>query len=191
MLQKWGVCVLAAVASAACGADGALSTSGQGGVPTSPSQVAPPTGNVEVTRVRVFIKDGRAQAYVEGNLGDGCTRLLPLAQQRVGATVHLTLSSIREGEVCTMIMQFVNEWVPLSGLDAPGAYQVRANAAAVEFQLVADAQGQLRVEPDPGPVPVVSDGVIPGAVAPDAPPAGDDGPGQVVPAAPSGGVGSQ
>lgn len=178
-----------AVATAACGFGGSPSAGGPGGVPTSPSQVAPSIGNVEVTRVRVFIKDGRPQAYIEGNLGDGCTRLLPLTQQRVGATVHVTLSSVREGEVCTMIMQLVNEWVPLQGLDAPGTYQVRANAVTVEFQLVAGADGQLRVEPDPGPVPVQPTTVIPGLVVPDGPPADGNEPGQVEPAAPAGGAG--
>lgn len=185
MLQRYGLCVWMAVASAACGAGGSPSAGGPGGVPTSPSQVAPATGNVEVTRVRVFIKDGRPQAYVEGNLGDGCTRLLPLSQRRVGNRVDITVSSVREGDVCTMIMQFVDEWLPLQGVEAPGAYLVRANAATVEFQLVAGPDGQLRVEPDPGPVPVVPTTVIPGFVVPDGPPSGGDEPGQVEPAAPA------
>lgn len=185
MLQRYGLCVWVAVATAACGSGTSSSPGGTGGLPTTPSQVAPVTGNVEITRVRVFIKDGRPQAYVEGNLGDGCTRLLPLTQQRVGTTVNITVSSIREGDVCTMIMQFVDEWVPLQGVDAPGAYLVRANAATVNVQLVAGADGQLRVEPDPGPIPVVPTTMIPGFVVPDGPPSGGDQAGQVEPSPPA------
>ena len=173
----------------ACGSGSAPSQGGLGSSPTAPTQVAPPSGNVELTRVRVFIKDGRPQAYVEGNLGDGCTRLLPLTQLRVGSTVDIRVSSVREGEVCTMIMQLVNEWVPLHGIDAPGTYLVRANAVSVEFQLIAGANGQLRVEPDPGPVPIVQHREIPGWVAPDEPPGGSDEPGQVEPSAPAPGIG--
>ncbi len=187
MLKKCGLSVLMAVATAACGSDGSLSTEGQGGLPTSPSQVAPAPGNVDVARVRVYIKDGRPQAYVEGTLGDGCTRLLPVTQQRAGSTFHISLSSVREGEVCTMILQLVNEWVPLDGLDAPGTYQVRANSATVEFELVAGPDGQLRVQPDPGPVPTVPTTEVPGFVAPDGPPRGGDEPGQVEPANPAAG----
>jgi len=187
VLKKCGLIALVAAATAACGSDGSLSADGQAGLPTSPSQVAPAPGNVEVSRVRVFVKDGRPQAYVEGTLGDGCTRLLPVTQQRAGSTFHISLSSVREGEVCTMILQLVNEWVPLEGLAAPGTYQVRANAATVAFELVADGDGQLRIEPDPGPLPTVPTTEIPGHVAPNDPPrGGDDSSGQVQPAVPGG-----
>lgn len=179
-----------ALLTTACGSGSAPSQEGLAGGPTAPSQVAPATGNVDITRVRVFVKDGRPQAYIEGNLGDGCTRLLPLTQQRVGSTIAITVSSVREGEVCTMIMQLVTEWLPLQSVDTPGAYTVRANAASVEFQLVADGDGQVRVEPDPGPVPFVPDTFIPGWVVPDGPPGGDDEPGQVEPAAPAPGSGT-
>lgn len=188
-LKKWMCPAVVVLLTTGCGSGAAPSQGGLGSSPTAPTQVAPAGGNVEVTRVRVFIKDGRPQAYIEGNLGDGCTRLLPLTQQRVGTTVHVTLSSVREGEVCTMIMQLVREWLPLQHIDAPGTYQVRANAVTVEFQLVASADGQLRVEPDPGPVPVEPTTLIPGRVVPDGPPADGNEPGQVEPAAPAGGLG--
>lgn len=160
------------MSAAACSSGSSSASGGFGTSPTAPSQVASEAGNVNVTRVRVFMKDGIPQAYVEGDLGDGCTRLLPIVQQRSGHVVQLTVSSVREGEVCTMIMQFVNEWVPLTGLDTPGAYSVRANRSSVEFSLVAAGDGALQVSPDPGPVPVVPSTSVPGHVAPDAPPAG-------------------
>lgn len=152
MLLRFGVCVGLAVGVTACGSGGTPLSGGTGGLPTSPSQVMPVPGNVDVTRVRVFIKDGRPQAYVEGALGDGCTRLLPITQYRTGSIIVLTLSSVREGEVCTMVMQFVDEWVPLD-LPGPGRYVVIANAARLDVDLVATPDGALRVEPDPGPVP--------------------------------------
>lgn len=187
------------VLAGACGSGSSPVSGGLAGHPTAPSQVAPELGNVHVTRVRVFIKDGVPHAYVEGDLGDGCTRLLPITQQRIGSTVQLTVSSVREGEVCTMIMQIVNQWVPLTGVDTAGAYVVRANRSSVEFTLVAGPDRVLHISPDPGPVPVVPSTSVPGHVAPDGPPAGDcdttdpgctspDAPGQIEPAEPTGGT---
>ena len=120
--------------------------------PTAPSGTAPATGNVEVTGVRVFVKDGQPQAFVQGNLGDGCTSLESVTQERSGQRIAIALTSVHRGEVCTMIMQMVNEWVPLQGVVTPGEYTVRANKAALDFRLVQGPDG-LRVEPDPGPLP--------------------------------------
>jgi hypothetical protein len=188
-MQKLVYPVALAVLAGACSTSSDRSGTGFGTSPTAPSQVeAPGTGNVEVERVRVFVRDGLPQAYVEGPLGDGCTRLLPISQQRVGSTIALTVSSVREGEVCTMIMQFVNEWVPLHGIDTPGTYVVRANKASIEVQLVRGGDGGWRVEPDPGPAPEFPDWSTPGHTVPDGPPSTNPGdrdlPGSVEPSAP-------
>lgn len=122
--------------------------------PTSPSQQeSAAQGNVKVDSVRVFIKDGRVQAFVRGEIGDGCTRLQPMAQTRDGNTINVSVSSIRQGEVCTMIMQLLGGWVPLTGTFEPGTYTVRANAATAAFTLTRDGSGQLAISPDPGALP--------------------------------------
>jgi outer membrane biogenesis lipoprotein LolB len=122
--------------------------------PTAPSQQESATlGNVKVDGVRAYIKDGQVQVFVRGEIGDGCTRLQPMAQTRSGNTINVNVSSIRQGEVCTMIMQLLNGWVPLSGTLEPGTYTVRANAATATFTLTRDSGGQLTISPDPGPLP--------------------------------------
>jgi hypothetical protein len=106
-----------------------------------------------VTNVRAFIKDGRVQAFVQGELGDGCNSLQGLRQQRTGNTVNITVPYLRQGETCTMIFQYVNEWVPLDGDFTPGDYDIRANDASVHVQIVRAGNGDLKIDPDPGPVP--------------------------------------
>lgn len=124
------------------------------GNPTSPSQQETTAqGNVKVDSVRAFIKDGRVQAFVRGEIGDGCTRLQPMTQARDGNTISVNVSSIRQGEVCTMILQLLGGWVPITGALEPGAYTLRANAAAAAFTLARDDRGQLTISPDPGPLP--------------------------------------
>jgi hypothetical protein len=124
------------------------------GSPTSPSQQeSAGQGNVKVDSVRVFIKDGRVQAFVRGDIGDGCTRLQPITQSRDGNAINVTVSSIRQGEVCTMILQLLDGWVPLTGTFESGAYTVRANAATTTFTLTRDGSGGLSISPDPGPQP--------------------------------------
>ena len=43
-----------------------------------------------------------------------------MAQTRDGNTINVIVSSIRQGEVCTMIMQLLGGWVPLDGTFEPG-----------------------------------------------------------------------
>jgi hypothetical protein len=99
------------------------------------------------------MREGLPQAYVEGEIGDGCNRLDAITQARTANAVAITAMLRRQGQQCTMIMQYLNRWVPLDGSFAPGEYIVRANSAEVAFRLVAGADGTLRVEPDPGPPP--------------------------------------
>jgi hypothetical protein len=108
---------------------------------------------MRVTRVRVYMREDRPQAYVEGEIGDGCNRLDSITQARATNTVTITATLRRQGQQCTMIMQYLNRWVPLDGSFAPGEYIVRANSAEAAFRLVAGGEGALRIEPDPGPPP--------------------------------------
>lgn len=123
--------------------------------PTSPSQQETTTaqGNVKVDSVRAFIKDGRVQAFVRGEIGDGCTSLKPMTQTRDGNGINVSVSSIRQGEVCTMILQLLGGWVPITSTVEPGTYTLRANGATTSFTLARDDRGQLAITPDPGPLP--------------------------------------
>lgn len=146
------VLILTAMVSAACSSSGTDINTGTG-APTAPSGLNPGTGGmVKIVRARVFIRDGRPQAFLEGEIGDGCNSLQPLAQQRDGNTIDVSVTYRRQGEVCTMIMQLLNQWLPLDGAFATGAYLLRVNDQRVPFQL-AGVEGGLRIEPDPGPVP--------------------------------------
>jgi hypothetical protein len=134
---------------------------GEGGLlngPTAPSRVGADSEHlVEVERVRVYVKDGRLQAFVEGPLGDGCTSLKAVTQTRAGNEVRISLTSVRVGEVCTMMLSYLKRWVPLEGMFSPGSYTVRANQRSIRFQLVIDSSGKPAIEPDPGPLPEIDD----------------------------------
>src|SRR5687767_6376659 len=146
--------VLACAVAGCASSMGSESGSGPETSPTGPGQIGQDGRRpVPITRVRVFMMEGRPQAYVEGEIGDGCSRLDSITQERTANTVAITATLRRQGQQCTMIMQYLNRWVPLDGSSAPGEYVVRANSATVAFRLVADGDGTLRVEPDPGARP--------------------------------------
>jgi hypothetical protein len=84
--------------------------------PVSPSQSAGTISSVSVTRVRAFIVNDRLQAFIEGELGDGCTTLHSIAQERSGNVVTMTQTSVRQGDRCTQLLQLLNKWVPLEGV---------------------------------------------------------------------------
>jgi hypothetical protein len=149
---KLTVVIGAAVVAVACSGNGTQLEVPSGG-PTGPSgQNAGATGNVRVTRVRAFIKDGQPQAFLEGEIGDGCNSAQPITQKRSGNTFDIPVTYRRQGEICTMVMQMLNQWVPLNGPFTPGEYVLRVNDQTLQFRLVASQSG-LRVDPDPGPLP--------------------------------------
>jgi hypothetical protein len=146
------ILIAAALVSMACSGNGAQLDTPSGGS-AGPSDLSQGTiGTVKVTRARAFIKDGQPQAFLEGDIGDGCNALQPITQQRSGNTIDLAVRYRRQGDVCTMIMQRLNQWVPLSGAFTPGEYVLRVNDQTVRFRLVSSDAG-LRVDPDPGPLP--------------------------------------
>jgi hypothetical protein len=152
MKRYGGLAIVLTLSAVAC-ASMAQASDRAPGIPGGQTAVQSPAGgDLNVMRVRAFIKDGRPQAFVEGELVDGCSALDSVSQRRRGNEVDITLRFRRQGEVCTMILQFVNHWVPLDGSFAPGDYIVRANTQRVQFRLVAGARG-LRIDPDPGPLP--------------------------------------
>ena len=148
---------LAGLLALASGCSTAARDGGENAVinsPTAPSEVGASSESlVEIDRVRVFIKEGRPQAFVEGPLGDGCTSLKAVTQTRTKNEIRLRLTSVRVGDVCTMMLVYLRHWVPLDAVFTPGSYTIRANQRSSEFQLLVDHTGNLVVKPDPGPLP--------------------------------------
>ncbi len=149
----FAISVIAAVASCS-GEAAAVPDPGRGPTaPSTPSQIqqAGPF-DLEVTRLRVFIKEGRPQAYIEAPLGDSCNSLQQITQRRERNAYRVTMTANREGGTCALLMQYLNEWIPLIGSFRAGTYTLQVNGAHVEFHLINHANG-FRIEPDPGPLP--------------------------------------
>ena len=172
------VAVSVAIVAAGCAAGPGHIDDALTGPSTAPSRLQDGTSEIAVSRVRVFLKDGRPQAYVEAPLGGGCTNLDPVIQRRREHTIIVTMTATTKGAPCTMIFKYVSDWVPLDGTFDPGLYTLRVNRAAHEFQVVAVASGELRIKPDPGPMPTIPP-PTPGAVSPNDPPGGSQTPGQI------------
>jgi hypothetical protein len=159
-MSKLALLMTCSLAIAAQGCS-TLAQDGESGLldgPTAPSRLGADAERlVEVERVRVYVRDGRLQAFVEGPLGDGCTSLKAVTQARAGNEVRIRLTSVRVGEVCTMMLSYLKRWVLLEGMFPPGSYTVRANERSIRFQLVIDSSGKPAIEPDPGPLPEIDD----------------------------------
>ena len=151
-LTRIGVTGCSLVMVAACSSASAAPEV-PGTSPTAPTQVGGESvGNVRITRVRAFIRDGKPQAFVEGEIGDGCNSLQAINEKRTKTTFDISVTFRRQGDVCTMQMQLLNQWVPLSGTFEPGEYTLRVNDVTQAFKLISSASG-LRVDPDPGTLP--------------------------------------
>jgi hypothetical protein len=114
---------LTALALAACGAQPA-----QPGTTTSPANV---------TGVEVSVRESlpvQVEAHITGQLGDGCMSLGPITQTRSGNLIEVSVPAIRtQAEICTMVMQLIDERVTLEGEFAPGEYTVRVNGVETSF----------------------------------------------------------
>jgi hypothetical protein len=172
------VAVSVAMVAAGCGSGPGHIDDALTGPSAAPSPLQDGTSEIAVSRVRVFLNDGRPQAYVEAPLGGGCTNLDPVIQRRRDHTIIVTMTATTEGAPCTMIFKHVSDWVPLDGTFAPGLYTLHVNRTTQEFRVVSAASGELRIEPDPGPLPTIPP-PTPGAVSPNDPRGGSQTPGQI------------
>lgn len=152
MLRNGLTLIFTAFLTAACSSAGTTVGTGPGAPDKPASPGAATIGEVKVSRARVFIWNGRPQALLEGEIGDGCNSLQPITQKRSGNTIDVAVTYRRQGEICTMIMQLLNHWVPLDGSFPPGEYELRVSGQRVPFT-IAGTGANLRVEPDPGPLP--------------------------------------
>jgi hypothetical protein len=92
---------------------------------------------IQVSSVDVQVR-GSAPAQVgvaiEGTIGDGCTRLERIEQERAGNAVSVRIVGQHSGEpICTMIAQLYRDNVGLDGTFEPGSYTLDVNGVVREF----------------------------------------------------------
>lgn len=113
-----------AVAVSACGAAG----------PTA----AVETRLLQVERVQVRVAESlppQVTAEFRGILPDGCSSLGAISQERQGNTIVVTVTTLRSGEVCTQVIQIVDQQVRLQGDFPSGSYVVRVNGMEARFTI--------------------------------------------------------
>ena len=98
-----------------------------------------PRGQLTIDAVEVRIAESYpVQVFVNvtGSLGDGCTSLGAITQQRSGNTIDVTMQTNHTGaEVCTAIAQLIDENIKLEGEFPAGSYTVRVNGVERAFQV--------------------------------------------------------
>ncbi len=73
---------------------------------------------------------------IEGVVGDGCSRLERIEQNREGNWVNIRIVGFNSGDpVCTSVAQLYRDNIPLSGAFDPGSYVVDVNGTVREFRV--------------------------------------------------------
>ena len=104
-----------------------------------PSQPAPAGRDfpAQIDSVSVEVAESfpvQVFAHIQGTLGDGCTSLGAITQQREGNTIEVSVNAHHSGaEVCTMMAKFIDERVQLDGTFPAGEYTVRVNGVETTF----------------------------------------------------------
>ncbi len=117
-------CCLAPLALWACGRSS----------PASGDLVIDP---IQVESVEVLVQPGdppQASAHVHGVIGDGCSSLHSVEQERTGSTVVLTILRQRPANaICIQIARLYDDTIRLEGAFPPGAYVLRVNGTETPF----------------------------------------------------------
>ena len=88
---------------------------------------------IHVDTVEVVLEGGPS-VRVRGVVGDGCTKVSSVQQERGGATVDIRILSERPTDaICTQIAQIYDETLRLPGAYPSGAYVVRVNGVERTF----------------------------------------------------------
>lgn len=120
------VAVLSGVAGGgACGPSGST---------TGPDVTVDP---IQIDRVDVLVQETalpRAAAHVQGVIGDGCSTLHSVTQERSPSSVTITILRERPTDaVCTQIARLYDETIPLDGTFPPGWYLLQVNDVETSF----------------------------------------------------------
>ena len=104
------------------------------GTPATPDVVTEP---IQIDRVDVAILESsppQATALVQGVIGDGCSSVHSVTQQRTGNVVTVTILRERPREaICTQIAKLYDETIRLEGTFPPGDYVLRVNSVEKPF----------------------------------------------------------
>jgi hypothetical protein len=106
-----------------------------GGSPASPDLIIDP---ILVDRLDVVVGAGApmaaVEAHVQGVVGDGCSVLHSVKQERSGSTVTITILRERPKDaICTQQALLYDARIPLDGTFSSGAFLVRANGVERAF----------------------------------------------------------
>ncbi len=92
---------------------------------------------IQIDDVEVRVEETsppRAAAHVRGVIGDGCSELHSVKQERSGNTVTLTILRERPIDaVCTQMARLYDETIPLEGTFPTGRYVLRVNGTETPF----------------------------------------------------------
>ena len=92
---------------------------------------------IQVESVEVLVQETdppQASARVRGVIGDGCSSLHSVEQERSGNTVVLTILRQRPANaMCTQIARLYDDTIPLEGTFPPGRYVLRVNGVETSF----------------------------------------------------------
>jgi archaellum component FlaG (FlaF/FlaG flagellin family) len=130
MMLPW--VLMAGAAAAGC-------YDGNGG-PTAPSPrtAAPAAGTLPVEDVTVLIAESypaQVVLRVRGTLADLCTEVDQITQKRDGATVSVTITVKRTGDVCAQQIRSTDLNVKLDGGFTSGQYVVTVNGVERRFTI--------------------------------------------------------
>ncbi len=102
--------------------------------PADPDLLVEP---IEIESVEVLVLESsppQAQAHVRGFIGDGCSELKSVEQQRTGNSVTVTILRQRErAAICTQIAKLYDAVLRLEGSYPPGRYVLRVNGIETFF----------------------------------------------------------
>ena len=92
---------------------------------------------IQIDSVDVLVLESsppQASAHVRGVVGDGCSSLHSVVQERSGATVVVTILGQRPADaVCTQIAKLYDDTLRLEGTFPPGRYALRVNDLETTF----------------------------------------------------------
>jgi hypothetical protein len=92
---------------------------------------------IQIDSVDVLVSNGspaQVTAHVKGVLGDGCSTLHSVRQQRSGSTVAIEILRERPAEaVCIQVARLYDELIRLEGEYPPGRYLLRVNSVERAF----------------------------------------------------------
>ena len=101
--------------------------------PERPMNIAP----IQIDQVEIRLAESfpvQVFAHVRGVIGDGCSSVLPVTQQRDGNTITLSINRQRPADaICTQIAKLYEENIRLEGDFPAGEYVLKVNDVTQPF----------------------------------------------------------